>query len=51
MVRRSGANPDRVEALKRHFVQNGSVFGSFLADALSAKPFAVPRDTTEVFLR
>jgi predicted Zn-dependent protease len=33
-------NPHRVEGLKRHFAQNQSVFGSFSADARTAKPFA-----------
>ena len=44
-------NPHRVDALKRHFAQNGSVFGSFSADARTAKPFAVPKDAGEAFLR
>jgi predicted Zn-dependent protease len=44
-------NPHRVDALKRHFAQNASVFGSFSADARTAKPFAVPKDAGEAFLR
>jgi len=44
-------NPHRVEALKRHFRENPSVFGSFSADARNAKPLVVPKDSALVFMR
>jgi beta-barrel assembly-enhancing protease len=44
-------NPHRVAALKQHFRQNPSVFGSFSADAKSAKPFVAPKNAPAVFLR
>jgi beta-barrel assembly-enhancing protease len=44
-------NAHRVAALKRHFRENPSTFGSFPADVKSAKPLAVPKNATEVFLR
>jgi beta-barrel assembly-enhancing protease len=44
-------NSHRVEALKRHFAQNRATFGSFSADARSATPLVVPKDSTESFLR
>jgi predicted Zn-dependent protease len=44
-------NPHRVEALKRHFREKPSVFASFSAEARSAKPFVVPKNAAEVFLR
>ena len=44
-------NQHRVATLKQHFRENPSVFGSFSADATSAKPFTVPKNATEVFLR
>ena len=44
-------NPHRVEALKRHFREHPGTFGSFSADATSAKPFAAPKNATLVFLR
>src|SRR5258706_8435707 len=44
-------NPHRVEALKQHFRDNPSVFGSFSADIRSAKPFVAPKNAPEAFLR
>jgi beta-barrel assembly-enhancing protease len=44
-------NQHRVEALKRHFRENPSVFGSFSSDATGAKPLVVPKNAAEVFLR
>jgi predicted Zn-dependent protease len=44
-------NPHRVSALERHFAQNPKVFGSFPSDPKSAKPFSVPKDAAETFLR
>ena len=42
---------NRIDALERHFKQNPSVFGKFNRDEKSATPFAVPKNTQEVFLR
>ena len=44
-------NQQRVEALKQHFRQNPSVFGSFSSDVRTAKAFVAPKNATEVFLR
>jgi hypothetical protein len=44
-------NPHRVAELKRHFRANPSVFGSFSADVKTAKPFVVPKNAPETFLR
>src|SRR5262245_26248810 len=44
-------NPHRVAALERHFRENPSTFGSFSADARTAKPLAVPKDAALVFMR
>jgi predicted Zn-dependent protease len=44
-------NAHRVDALKNHFRQNPSVFGSFSSDAKGAKAFVLPQNTAEVFLR
>jgi predicted Zn-dependent protease len=44
-------NEARVNALKRHFRSNPSVFGKFSSDPRSAKPLSVPQDAGEVFLR
>jgi predicted Zn-dependent protease len=44
-------NPHRVEALKRHFRERPGTFGSFSADAASAKPFLAPKNATLVFMR
>ena len=44
-------NANRVEALKQHFRENPSVFGSFSPDTRSATAFVVPRNANEVFLR
>jgi predicted Zn-dependent protease len=41
---------NRVNALERHFSQNPAVFAKFNPDPKSATPFAVPKDTAEVFL-
>jgi predicted Zn-dependent protease len=43
-------NQERVDALKRHFRKNPSVFGKFNPDPKSAAPFAVPKNVPEVFL-
>jgi len=45
------SNQHRVEALKQHFREHSPTFGSFSADASSAKPFTVPKDAATVFLR
>ena len=42
---------NRVDALEYHFRQNTSVFGKFNPDPKSARPFSVPKNATEVFLR
>src|SRR5262245_55268450 len=34
----------RIDALKRHFRENPSVFGRFNSDSASAKPLSVPKD-------
>src|SRR5262249_16597453 len=44
-------NQHRIAALQRHFRENPSVFGSFSADARSAKAFSLPKNANEVFLR
>jgi predicted Zn-dependent protease len=44
-------NPHRVAALKQHFRENPGTFASFSADARTAKPFAVSKDTPVVFMR
>src|SRR5262245_51186327 len=44
-------NPNRVAALKRHFRQKPAVFAAFNPDPKSAKPFTVPKDAPEAFLR
>ena len=44
-------NPHRVDALKRHFRENPSVFGSFSPDPTSAKSFVAPKNAPEAFLR
>ena len=44
-------NPNRVNALERHFRENPSVFGKFSSDPKSAKPLSVPKNATETFLR
>jgi predicted Zn-dependent protease len=43
-------NQNRVDALKKHFRENPSVFGKFNSDPKSAKPLSVPKDSREVFL-
>jgi predicted Zn-dependent protease len=43
-------NPHRVRALERHFAADPAVFGSFSPDPRRAKPFAVPKNTSETFL-
>jgi predicted Zn-dependent protease len=42
---------NRIDELKHHFYQNPAVFRKFNPDPKSAKPFVVPRNTSEVFLR
>jgi predicted Zn-dependent protease len=44
-------NPHRVAALKEHFREQPSVFGSFSSDPARARSFAVPKDAPVVFLR
>ncbi len=44
-------NPHRVETLKRHFGEKPAIFGSFSSDSKTAKPFTVPKDAPESFLR
>jgi len=44
-------NPHRVEALKEHFRERPAVFGSFSSDPARARPFVVPKNAPEVFLR
>jgi predicted Zn-dependent protease len=44
-------NQHRVAALKQHFRQNPTVFGSLSADASRATPFVVTKNANEVFLR
>jgi beta-barrel assembly-enhancing protease len=41
---------NRINVLEHHFHQNPSVFGKFNPDPKSATPFAVPKNTAEVFL-
>ncbi|WP_185827254.1 M48 family metallopeptidase [Edaphobacter aggregans] len=41
---------NRINVLEHHFRQNPSVFGKFNPDPKSATPFAVPKNTAEVFL-
>jgi beta-barrel assembly-enhancing protease len=43
-------NANRVEALKRHFKENPSVFGKFSSDPKSASSISVPKDAPEVFV-
>jgi predicted Zn-dependent protease len=40
----------RIDALKKHFRQNPSVFGKFNSDPKSAIPLSVPKNAPEVFL-
>jgi beta-barrel assembly-enhancing protease len=42
---------NRVNALERHFKANPKVFAGFSSDPKSAKPFSVPKDAAEVFMR
>ena len=44
-------NQHRVAALKQHFRENPSVFGSFSNDPATAKRFVAPKNAAEVFLR
>ena len=44
-------NENRVKTLKRHFHDNPATFGSFPADIRTARPFVVPKNATEEFLR
>jgi len=44
-------NPHRVEALKRHFRENPSVFGAFSPDAQKATALSVPKNAPLVFVR
>jgi len=45
------SNANRVEALKRHFRERPVTFGSFSADARTAKPFEAPKNAAAVFMR
>jgi len=44
-------NTTRIAALKQHFRENSAVFGSFSSNRSQAKPLAVPKDVSVVFLR
>src|SRR5882672_7542965 len=44
-------NQHRVDALKQHFRDDTSVFGSFSSDTASARALVVPKNAAEVFLR
>lgn len=44
-------NQHRVAALKQHFRDNPSVFGSFSSDPRTAKAYVVPKNANEVFVR
>jgi len=44
-------NQHRVDALKQHFRDAPSVFGSFSSDTASARALSVPKNAAEVFLR
>jgi len=44
-------NPHRVAALEQHFRDNPSTFGGFSADARTARPLSVPKDSALVFMR
>lgn len=44
-------NAHRVAALKAHFREKPSVFGSFSSDPARARPFTPPKDASVVFLR
>jgi predicted Zn-dependent protease len=44
-------NPHRVEALRKHFAENHAVFGSFSNNVSTAKPFVVPQNASETFVR
>jgi len=41
----------RIDALKKHFRENPSVFEKFNSDPKSARPLSVPKNAPEVFLR
>ncbi len=45
------ANNTRIETLKEHFREKPAVFSKFDSRPESAKPFAVPKDEAEHFLR
>jgi predicted Zn-dependent protease len=44
-------NANRIEALKRHFRENPSVFSKFSSDPKLASPILAPKNASEVFLR
>jgi predicted Zn-dependent protease len=44
------SNQNRVDALKKHFHKDPSVFAKFDADPKSAAPFVVPKNVAEVFM-
>ena len=44
-------NPNRVQALKKHFRANPSTFASFPSDPKTGKKLVLPKDTGEVFVR
>lgn len=44
-------NQHRIAALRQHFRENPSVFGSFSNDAATARPYVAPKNANEVFLR
>ena len=41
----------RIDALERHFRETPATFAEFNRDPKSAKPFSVPKNATEVFMR
>jgi predicted Zn-dependent protease len=44
-------NPNRINALEKHFRRNPAVFGQFNSDPRTAKALPVPKNAEEVFLR
>ena len=44
-------NAHRVDALKRHFRDNPSVFSSFSDNPANASQFVAPKDAAQVFMR
>jgi beta-barrel assembly-enhancing protease len=44
-------NPNRIAALEHHFREKPETFGSFSSDSKTARPFTVPKNAPESFLR